>query len=94
MKARTLLLQILLLASLGVQAQKHEFANWNRYAQDNKTIGLPAKGEHRVVLMGNSITDGGHYHSYIWLYYMTRFPYMDLRVMNAGIGGETAGDCG
>lgn len=32
------------------------------------------------------------YHSYIWLYYMTRFPYMDLRVMNAGIGGETAGD--
>ena len=39
MKARTLLLQILLLASLGVQAQKHEFANWNRYAQDNKTIG-------------------------------------------------------
>ena len=23
---------------------------------------------------------------------MTRFPYMDLRVMNAGIGGETAGD--
>ena len=58
MKARTLLLQILLLASLGVQAQKHEFANWNRYAQDNKTIGLPAKGEHRVVLMGNSITDG------------------------------------
>lgn len=40
------------------------------------------------VFLGNSITDGGHYHSYIWLYYMTRFPYMDLRVMNAGIGGR------
>lgn len=45
-----------------------------------------------MVFLGNSITDGGHYHSYIWLYYMTRFPYMDVQVMNAGIGGETAGD--
>lgn len=46
----------------------------------------------RAVFLGNSITDGGHYHSYIWLYYMTRFPYMDLKVFNAGIGGNTAGD--
>lgn len=52
----------------------------------------PFRDGDRVVFLGNSITDGGHYHSYIWLYYMTRFPYMDLRVMNAGIGGETAGD--
>lgn len=52
----------------------------------------PFKDGDRAVFLGNSITDGGHYHSYIWLYYMTRFPYMDLRVMNAGIGGETAGD--
>lgn len=50
----------------------------------------PFKDGDRAVFLGNSITDGGHYHSYIWLYYMTRFPYMDLRVMNAGIGGETA----
>lgn len=27
-----------------------------------------------LFFLGNSITDGGHYHSYIWLYYMTRFP--------------------
>lgn len=52
----------------------------------------PFKDGDRAVFLGNSITDGGHYHSYIWLYYMTRFPYMDVRVMNAGIGGETAGD--
>jgi len=52
----------------------------------------PFKDGDRAVFLGNSITDGGHYHSYNWLYYMTRFPYMDLRVMNAGIGGETAGD--
>lgn len=46
----------------------------------------------RAVFLGNSITDGGHYHSYIWLYYMTRFPGMNLRVFNAGIGGDTAYD--
>lgn len=40
--------------------------------------------------MGNSITDGGHYHSYIWLYYMTHFPNMNIRVFNAGIGGDIA----
>ena len=39
----------------------------------------PFKDGDRAVFLGNSITDGGHYHSYIWLYYMTRFPYMDLR---------------
>ena len=44
----------------------------------------------RVVYIGDSITDGGHYHSYIWLFYATRFPYMDLRMYNGGIGGDTA----
>lgn len=42
----------------------------------------------RVVFMGNSITDGGHYHSYIWLYYMTHFPNMRIDCFNAGIGGD------
>ncbi len=45
------------------------------------------KGD-RIVFMGNSITDGGHYHSYIWLYYMTRFPQERIQVFNAGIGGD------
>lgn len=50
-----------------------------------------AKGE-RVVFVGNSITHGGHYHSFIWLYYMTRFPDKPITIMNAGIGGESAWD--
>ena len=50
-----------------------------------------SEGE-RAVFLGNSITDGGHYHSYIWLYYMTRFPDMPIRVFNGGIGGDTAYD--
>lgn len=52
----------------------------------------PFKEGDRAVFLGNSITDGGHYHSYIWLYYMTRFPNMNLRVFNGGIGGDTAFD--
>ena len=52
----------------------------------------PFKEGDRAVFLGNSITDGGHYHSYIWLYYMTRFPDMHIRVLNAGIGGNTAYD--
>ena len=49
------------------------------------------KGE-RVVFVGNSITHGGHYHSFIWLYYMTRFPDQPITIMNAGIGGESSWD--
>ena len=47
------------------------------------------KGD-RVTFVGNSITDGGHYHSYIWLYYMTHFPKMRLWMANCGVGGDTA----
>ncbi|WPQ61718.1 SGNH/GDSL hydrolase family protein [Chitinophaga sancti] len=47
------------------------------------------KGD-RVVFVGNSITDGGHYHSYIWLYYMTHFPERRITCVNAGIGGDVA----
>lgn len=52
----------------------------------------PFKNNDRVVFLGNSITDGGHYHSYILLYYTTRFPAMNLSVLNAGIGGDRVGD--
>lgn len=50
----------------------------------------PFKSGDRVTFVGNSITDGGHYHSYIWLYYMTHFPQMRVWMANCGIGGDTA----
>lgn len=50
----------------------------------------PFKKGDRVVFVGNSITHGGRYHQYLWLYYMTRFPDMPVTIMNAGIGGEIA----
>lgn len=54
-----------------------------------QTVAPFRKGD-RVTFVGNSITDGGHYHSYIWLYYMTHFPQMRLWMANCGVGGDTA----
>ena len=51
----------------------------------------PFKQGDRIVFEGNSITHGGHYHSYVWLYYMTHFPGRRIEIMNAGIGGDVAG---
>jgi len=51
----------------------------------------PFKAGDRVVFAGNSITEAGLYGSYIWLYYMTHFPERRLEVINAGIGGDVAG---
>lgn len=48
----------------------------------------PFKAGDRVAFVGNSITDGGHYHSYIWLYYMTHFPNERMWMANCGIGGD------
>lgn len=61
---------------------------WSAQAQ---TV-TPFKEGDRAVFLGNSITDGGHYHSFIWLYYMTHFPNMHIKVFNGGIGGDTAFD--
>lgn len=46
----------------------------------------------KVALVGDSITHGGHYHSYIWLFYMTRFPDMPVWLYNCGVGGDTSSE--
>ncbi|MDR3366966.1 MAG: SGNH/GDSL hydrolase family protein [Prevotellaceae bacterium] len=58
--------------------------NFSAFAQQ---VAPFRKGD-RAAFVGNSITDGGHYHSYIWLYYMTRFPHHPITVFNAGVGGD------
>ncbi|MGQ8335000.1 hypothetical protein ACUNWD_00495 [Sunxiuqinia sp. A32] len=40
--------------------------------QAQNSISILKKGE-RAVFIGNSVTHGCHYHSFIWLYCMTRF---------------------
>lgn len=82
MKARIITAVALLCIALGTQAQKHDFANWKRYAGANKELGAPAKGEKRVVLMGNSITDG-------WPRTRPDF-FKDNNLIGRGIGGQTS----
>lgn len=51
---------------------------------------VPFEEGDRIAFVGNSITCGGHYHSYIWLYYMTHFPDMRIDIYNEGVGGDEA----
>jgi lysophospholipase L1-like esterase len=51
----------------------------------------PFKDGDRIVFAGNSITEAGLYENYIWLYYMTHFPEMNLQIFNGGIGGDVSG---
>ena len=81
--SKTILLMLFLLMGIHTSwAQKHDFANWNRYAQQNKELGLPAKGEKRVVLMGNSITDN-------WASMRKDF-FQENALIGRGISGQTS----
>lgn len=63
------------------QNKSSEWANFSRYADDNKKVEAPAANENRVVFMGNSITDA-------WIHVDSAFfagkPYYDR-----GISGQT-----
>jgi lysophospholipase L1-like esterase len=50
----------------------------------------PFQPGERACFVGNSITEGGYYESYIWLYYMLHFPNRRITVYNCGIGGDRA----
>lgn len=82
MKTRVLTAVAVLSIALGMQAQKHEFANWKRYAKANQELGAPKKGEKRVVLMGNSITDG-------WPGTRPEF-FSKNKLIGRGISGQTS----
>jgi lysophospholipase L1-like esterase len=56
-----------------------------------QSLGKFAPGS-RVAFVGNSITEAGYYESYVWLYYMTRFPGQRIEVINCGVGGNTMKD--
>jgi len=44
----------------------------------------------RWCVLGDSITHDGLYHRYVELFYLTRFPSLQLEVINCGIAGDTA----
>lgn len=62
-----------------LQARYNDFANLARYAKANSEVPPPAKGENRVVFLGDSITDGWKLAEYF-----PNQPYI-----NRGISGQT-----
>lgn len=69
--------------SMGVvSAQRHDFAHFDRYAKANAELPAPAKGEKRVVFMGNSITD-------IWAVKHPDF-FKNHGYVGRGISGQTS----
>ncbi len=44
----------------------------------------------KVVMIGNSITHGGSYHTYLQLFYATRYPDTRVDFINCGISGDNA----
>ena len=61
--------------------EAQDWANLSRYQEENETLGLPAKGEKRVVFMGNSITES-------WSEFSPGF-FNDNKYINRGISGQT-----
>ncbi len=64
-----------------IHAQNNDWANLNRYKEDNLKIGLPDAGENRIVFMGNSITEG-------WKELDPDF-FSNNGYINRGISGQT-----
>jgi lysophospholipase L1-like esterase len=62
-----------------LQARLNDFPNFARYREANSQLQAPAKGENRVVFMGDSITD-----SWKLAEYFPNQPYV-----NRGISGQT-----
>lgn len=43
----------------------------------------------RIAFVGNSITQNGNHLRYLMTYYATRYPYMNLNFLSAGVAGDT-----
>ena len=62
-------------------AQNNDWADLNRYKEENLKLGLPLPDENRVVFMGNSITQG-------WIEADPDF-FIGKSYINRGISGQT-----
>ncbi len=54
--------------------------------------GAPFRAGDRACFFGDSVTHQGYYTSQIQSFYYTRYPDSDIRILNCGVGGETAGE--
>lgn len=57
-------------------------------ASAHAQLGLALKNGDRVVFYGDSITDGAWYPKYAELFVRLRYPNVDVKFYNAGVGGD------
>jgi lysophospholipase L1-like esterase len=68
-------------SAVNAQANNQDWANLQRFQEDNARIGMPTEYEDRVVFMGNSISQG-------WITNVPEF-FANRPYINRGIGGQT-----
>ncbi len=81
MKRSTDILLVILFIVIFQNINAQDWPDLNRFREQNKNLGLPAKGEQRVVFMGNSITEG-------WPNKDPEY-FENPSYINRGIGGQT-----
>ncbi|MDK2971396.1 MAG: hypothetical protein PWP23_1151 [Candidatus Sumerlaeota bacterium] len=62
------------------------------YADDPDGMIEPFQDGETAVFLGDSITHNGDWHSFLCLYYTTRFPERTIRFVNSGVSGGKATD--
>lgn len=82
MKLLPVSFSIVLLLAMNVvfKTNAQDWANLNRFKEENVEVGMPKTNEDRVVFMGNSITQG-------WINQVPAF--FGHNYVNRGIGGQT-----
>ncbi len=78
---KTIIVALAIITNIQISAKNNDWANHTRYAQANKELPLPAKGEKRVVFIGNSITDN-------WAQMRPEF-FEQNNYIGRGISGQT-----
>ncbi|MDD4970201.1 MAG: SGNH/GDSL hydrolase family protein [Paludibacter sp.] len=83
MKSNFIFKSLIMAVSLfsGLQLNAQDWPNLGRFSKENAALAAPAKGENRVVFMGNSITQG-------WIEKRADF-FSNNPYINRGISGQT-----
>lgn len=77
----TFSIALLLFMNVVFETNAQDWANLNRFKEENNEVGLPRTNEDRVVFMGNSITQG-------WIEQVPEF-FDNPNYINRGISGQT-----
>lgn len=80
-RSNTLLILLVIFMGINLDVNAQDWANLNRFKEDNAKLGMPKTCEDRVVFMGNSITQG-------WITNVPEF-FSGRWYINRGIGGQT-----